>query len=333
MQTLRFTLRPQAAFGTPLVGDTLFGQLCWGFARRFGSDWLTECLQGYTEGRPFLVLSDAFPQGFLPLPTVPETFWKQQDDTDRKALKKKRWLPVEKMESTFSAWQSLAYNDAGVAEAVLKQNGIDTKAVKERLNRDSVPLQTIRTQPHNSINRATSTTGEGKFAPYTQTQIWFHPEMRLELYAVLDESRVTAEELIATLTDMGQNGYGRDASIGLGKFEIERDAGFSGLPHASNANAWLTLAPSAPQGLGLDAKNSFYQPLTRFGRHGDTAVHSGNPFKRPLLLAKTGSVFTPVCGFDKRNFLGQGLGDISTDCPEAVAQGYAPVVGICVEKA
>jgi CRISPR-associated protein Csm4 len=85
--------------------------------------------------------------------------------------------------------------------------------------------------------------------------------------------------------------------------------------------------------LGFDAKNSFYQPLTRFGRHGDAAVHSGNPFKRPLLLAKTGSVFAPENGFDNRAFLGQGLGDISSACPEAVAQGYAPVVGIRVEKA
>jgi CRISPR-associated protein Csm4 len=321
MQTLRFTLRPQTAFGTPLVGDTLFGQLCWGFARRFGSDWLTDRLQGYTEteGRPFLVLSDAFPQGFLPLPTVPGTFWKQQDNTDRKALKKKRWLPMEEMESAFSAWQSLAYSDAEAAASILKKGGI--------------PLQKLEAQPHNSINRATSTTGEAPFAPYTQTQIWFHPDMRLELYAVLDESRVTAEELIATLTDMGQSGYGRDASIGLGKFTIELDAGFSSLPHASNANAWLTLAPSAPQGLGLDAKNSFYQPLTRFGRHGDTAVHSGNPFKHPLLLAKTGSVFTPANSLENRHFFGQGLGGISSTCLEAVAQGYAPVVGIRMEKA
>jgi CRISPR-associated protein Csm4 len=319
MQPLRFTLRPQTAFGTPPVGDTLFGQLCWGFVRRFGSDWLTERLQGYTEGHPFLVLSDAFPQGFLPLPTVPGTFWTQQENFDRKALKKKRWLPIEEMAAPFFTWQSRAYNDAEAAEAILKKSGF--------------PLQKLEAQPHNSINRATSTTGEAPFAPYTQTQIWFHPDLRLELYAVLDETRVTAEELIATLTDMGQSGYGRDASIGLGKFAIERDAGFSSLPHAANANAWLTLAPSAPQGLGLDAKNSFYQPLTRFGRHGDTAVHSGNPFKRPLLLAKTGSVFTPVNSFDNRHFLGQGLGNISSACPEAVAQGYAPVVGICMEKA
>ena len=316
MQTLRFTLCPQTAFGTPLAGDTLFGQLCWVLRRRWGEDWLKERLAGYTDGSPFLVMSDAFPQGFLPLPVVPSSYW-SKNEIDRKTLKKKRWLSVEEFGADFCCWQSLAHSDA---EAVKKIIG----------NEQS--LAEVHAQAHNTINRATGTTGENRFAPYTQTQYWFCPGMRLDLYAVIDETRITIEELSTALKGMGQSGYGRDASIGLGKFTIERDAAFTGLPHAANANALLTLAPSAPQGLGFDAEKSFYHPLTRFGRHGDMAVHSKNPFKRPLLLAKTGSVFAfsenrpeaPSC-------IGQGLSDVSTSQPETVAQGYAPVIGIRVE--
>ncbi|MDR1887976.1 MAG: hypothetical protein LBQ81_01085 [Zoogloeaceae bacterium] len=325
MQTLRFTLRPRTAFGTPLAGDTLFGQLCWVLRHRFGNDWLTERLAGYTEGRPFLVLSDAFPQGFLPLPTVPGAFWKQTPDADRKALKKKRWLPVKELAADFRQWQSRACNDVEAAAGIL-HDGVKV---------DKVALQEITVQPHNSINRATSTTGEGMFAPYGMTQLWFHPKMRLDLYALIDDARITAQELVDALMDMGKSGYGRDASIGLGKFSIARDAAFTGLPSATGANAWLTLAPCAPQGLGLDAAKSFYQPLTRFGRHGDAAVHSGNPFKRPLLLARTGSVFTPQNGpenLDATRYIGQGLSGVSTSVPEAIAQGYAPVVGIHVTE-
>ena len=40
MQTLRFIIQPRAAFGTPLVGDTLFCQLCWALRHRFGNGWL-----------------------------------------------------------------------------------------------------------------------------------------------------------------------------------------------------------------------------------------------------------------------------------------------------
>jgi CRISPR-associated protein Csm4 len=316
MQTLRFTIFPRTAFGTPLAGDTLFGQLCWALRHCFGNEWLTERLADYTEGKPFLVVSDAFPQGFLPLPSVPNDYWKVSD-SDRKTLKKKRWLPMEKLASNFCQWQSLARNDA---EAVNNIIGA------------SQPLAAPRTQPHNSINRVTGTTDE-KFTPYGMAQYWFHPDMRLDLYAVIDESRILADDLIAALDYMGRSGYGRDASIGLGKFVIKPDTAFTGPAHAKDANAFLTLAPCAPQGQGFVRERSFYQILTRFGRHGDIAVQSGNPFKRPLLLAKTGSVFASRDGNHQAACIGQGLRGISTSQTEAVAQGYAPVIGICMEKA
>ena len=70
MQALRLTLIPQTAFGTPLVGDTLFGHLCWNIAEAYGVARLRDLLDGYTAGAPFLIASDAFPAGYLPLPTL-----------------------------------------------------------------------------------------------------------------------------------------------------------------------------------------------------------------------------------------------------------------------
>ena len=61
MQAYRLTIRPQTAFGTPLVGDTWFGHICWGIAEQYGHDTLAACLCDYTAGRPFLIISDAFP--------------------------------------------------------------------------------------------------------------------------------------------------------------------------------------------------------------------------------------------------------------------------------
>ena len=48
MKLYRFTLTSQSAMGTPLVGDTLFGQLCWAVRNRFGEARLTALLEGYT---------------------------------------------------------------------------------------------------------------------------------------------------------------------------------------------------------------------------------------------------------------------------------------------
>ena len=63
MQTYRLTLQPLSALGTPLAGDTLFGQLCWTLRHQLGNDTLTSLLEGYTQGQPFAVVSDALPQG------------------------------------------------------------------------------------------------------------------------------------------------------------------------------------------------------------------------------------------------------------------------------
>jgi CRISPR-associated protein Csm4 len=94
----------------------------------------------------------------------------------------------------------------------------------------------------------------------------------------------------------------------------------------------MTLAPCAPQGLGLDEQRSFYQAFTRFGRHGDIGVHLGNPFKTPVLLAQTGAVLCPR-SLSPTLFVGQGLGGNgqmtkAASLQETVHQGYAPVVSI-----
>ncbi len=75
MTTVRLTLQPASAFGTPLLGEILFGQMCWAFVRLYGEERLADLLEGYVDGRPFAVLSDAFPSGHVPLPTLPNYLW------------------------------------------------------------------------------------------------------------------------------------------------------------------------------------------------------------------------------------------------------------------
>ncbi len=321
MQTYRFTLRPLSAFGTPLAGDTLFGQLCWTLRHQLGNARLNELLHGYTGGQPFAVLSDALPAGHVPLPHVPSEMWQKSTAAgapDRKALKKTKWLPIADLAKPFAQWQSLAKSDADVAPQA------------------ATPIE--RAQPHNTINRQTGTTGEGQFAPYAMPQIWFHPAMQFDVLVVLDANRLSLAELTAALKYMGHVGFGRDASIGLGKFELQGVAapnslrGEDAAPTRGTANSYLTLGPSAPQGLGFCPVRSSYQVATRFGRHGDAAVQSGQPFKRPVLLAKAGGVFWPETLDASRQFIGQGLGGtanpVSLAMPETVQQGYAPVIAI-----
>jgi CRISPR-associated protein Csm4 len=319
MPTIRARIIPRSAFGTPLLGDTLFGQLCWAIRNRQGEARLTELLQGYTGGQPFLVVSDALPSGHVPRPTLPGHFFRFQESADRKAVKRKKWLPLERINDPVADWLSHCVTS------------------------EDLPGREVRcSQPHNTINRETGTTGTGMFAPYAMEQFWFsrraayrdngstQVEMgSFDIYLVADSTRLPIEELSAALSDIGQLGFGRDASIGLGRFDVESLEKTS-LPSQANANSWLTLAPCVPQRLSWDPARCFYQVFTRFGRHGDIEVLRGSPFKTPILMAAGGAVLTPQT-YENRSFFGQGLGgdgSLSKTLPSTVHQGYAPVIGI-----
>jgi len=308
MQTLVFTLRPLTAFGTPLAGDTLFGQLCWTLRHQLGNERLHTLLQGYTSGAPFAVLSDAFPSGHLPLPHVASAVWAPSAGQDRKALKKRRWIPLSALQQPMAQWQQLAKTDAQLCSVI------------------------ERDQPHNSINRQSGTTGEGAFAPFVVSQRWYPVGTCLDLYVLCDEQRLSRSELGAALAFIGAAGFGRDASTGLGKFELCGEPTEMHWPQPTACNSYLTLGPCAPQGQGFCPQRSSWQVLTRFGRHGDAAVHGGNPFKKPLLLAQAGAVLWPLSQTKTVALAGQGLGGaqqpISQTMPETVHQGYALVLPI-----
>jgi CRISPR-associated protein Csm4 len=321
MRTVRARITPLSAFGTLPLGDTLFGQVCWAIRNRQGEVRLNELLKGYTEGRPFLVVSDAMPAGYVPRPALPGHLLHPLEHADRKEVKKRQWLPVDKLSEPLADWL-----DCCVKSADLPGGWVFTHL-----------------QPHNSINRRTGTTGEN-FAPYTMPQHWYGRLRKdngkdrfvigqLDLYLVLDETRLSDEEVKTALSDIGDLGFGRDAGIGLGRFKMDVLEEAS-LPAQRHANAWMTLAPCAPQGLDWVPDRCFYQVFTRFGRHGDAAVQRGNPFKTPVLLAAAGAVLTPT-RFEPRLFIGQGLGgdgSLSKAVPQTVQQGYAPVAAVSFDQ-
>lgn len=320
MQHYCLHLQPLSAFGTPLAGDTLFGQLCWTLRHQLGNAELTRLLEGYTAGQPFAVVGDALPYGHVPLPSLPSRFW-EKSTVDRKQLKKKRWLLAEDTRKPLAQWQALAVTEDEALARLAAAFPRDHAAGAAQRH----PPLIERAQPHNTINRQTGTTGTGMFAPYSQSQLWFHPAMRFQLHLLLDTDRLSPEALLQAFATLGASGYGRDASIGLGKFAVSLEPP-PPLPSPAKTTAWLTLGPCAPQDQGFDLEGSYYQPVTRFGRHGDIAVHGENPFKRPILLARAGSVFSGSSINAPRAFIGQGLGSVSSSQPEAVHQGYAPVL-------
>ena len=301
MAYLPVVIEPSSAFGTPLKGDTLFGHLCWAIANRYGEARLVNLLGGYTEGRPFAVVSDAFPSGYWPRPDLPPRILGAVDPTERKASKKRAWLPHSGFAAPIDSWLHRMVEAPECAE--------DGEGSEPERPRESSRFVNHETRFRNAIDRGTGTTGSG-FDPYASDEFRYRLGTRLECHILHDAERLNADILLAAMSDIGALGYGRDANVGLGRFEV-LDAGTNGpqaaLPEQDGANAWLTLAPVAPQGLGLSPERSWYRPTTRFGRHGDRAVSLGKPFKAPILLADTGAVLSPAGGrFDAPPVVGPG---------------------------
>lgn len=314
MQTYKLTLQPLAAFGTPLVGDTLFGHLCWALRWRMGEAALKRLLDGYPAGQPYAVVSDAFPAGLLPRPTLPVgRLGTSADPAQRKADKRKIWLQADRAGTPLAQWVNHALD-------------LDEKAN----SRTSVLTQ-------NTIDRLTGTTGTGLFAPRQVERIVYPVSSRLEVYAVVDASRLAIDDLRQAWQDIGAHGYGRDASTGLGKFDV-LDLQPHTWPMPAGARHALTLAACAPDPGALEADDCHYQPITRFGRHGSLHVATGQPFKKPLLMMRTGAgLAMRAAGIETAwwpLFHGQGLGGvgnpISAAEPATVHQGYAPLLPLAL---
>lgn len=317
-QLYRVRLKPLTAFATPLRGDTLFGQVCWHLRHTEGEATLSGYLHGYLEQSPFLVLSDAFPAGYLPRPTLPLSHlgMKLDDPRSRKAAKSRKWLPLATLALPVAEWHSHLVTSGDIAATLV--------------NHPEAPLWQEQVRTHNSINRLTQTTGAGEqgFAPYERQLTWYHPELALELYAALGEG-MTPGQLHHWLQAVGLHGYGKEASSGLGKFDVIEVAPLDA-PTPPAANAWLTLAPCAPQGGQWRAEHCFYQPHVRFGMHGAQAVLAGTvPWKNPVLLADTAALLTPdTPPAGRHGLVGRGLAGLSHAVPNTVHQGYAPVLPV-----
>ena len=161
------------------------------------------------------------------------------------------------------------------------------------------------------------------------SQHWYADGLKLDIWLLIDEQKLSTETVIQLLENVGATGYGRDASIGLGKFTVS-DSIVESLYKTENANTLITLAPSVLSGQHVNTEKTYYSIFTRFGRHGGQAIAKQKPFKNPVLMANTAAVVVPEKMHDQP-YIGKGLGgsgELSKVIPATVQQAYAPCIKI-----
>lgn len=330
VKTYCITIEPVSSFGTPLKGDTLFGQFCWQAA--YDASLLklpfTEAISCYAD-QPFAVFSTACPalpgggmalkRPDAPLELLFKLAGKNKADLigNRKQLKKQSWLVCDQS-GALSDLKGCRYLDD---EALAQAAGLDADRFASNVEIG-----------HNSISRLTGTTGGNGFDPFTSDSRWYAPGCRLALIIGIDESMLPLDSLVTGLMRMGQSGFGRDASTGAGKFSVleQREINLPAFG-AAMPNALYTLAPCVPEPERY--QDALFSPFTRFGRHGDRLAVSGKPYKNPVIMLDEGALLFPkeMEQALARPYCGCGLSGLSKIQENAVAQGFSLYIPVTLE--
>ena len=344
MKLYEIIIKPLSGFGTPLKGDTIFGHFCWQAAYdasllRGGLEKWIAC---YGE-RPFAVFSSAWPKladngNFFyafKRPDLPLSFLFPPSSDDRKKAfeklkenRKKRWMKVN--EDLSLTQDSVEYlTDEDLINASKKQ--VTEETGKTMRGKRHQRFYTDFIQQHNTINRLTMTTGEGMFAPFTETAFFYYPEIELAVFVLLDEEATDIKRVCVAMENIGKFGFGRDASTGCGRFGLTEPAKELPLPFADSCDACYALAPTVPEkGVFCD---HYFTPFVRFGKHGDTLATSETPFKNPVLMADEGAVFVPKSNdVFQKPYIGSAVLNTSKIKEHTVVhQGYAPYLPFRLE--
>ncbi len=297
MKWYKITLRLKSALVTPLMGDTLFGHICWGIRYRQGEQALADFLNACRQ-KPRLILSDGFPEGFLPRPSLKVQINLNMTLEEYEAIKKNkkiRYLPKEWFFET---------------KFIFSEKSLSDKIKDERL--EPFPEANIG-RMHNSINRLSGTVLDDQ-KPFSVNETWYEADQRFDVYALSDMS---AEKLETLFWQGLENGYGADASTGKGWLEVVSVDEETRLP--GRGNRAMALGAFVPYGeKPTDLRADIF---TKFGKLGGSYVHETNPFKKPLIMYAAGATMQP----NGRDYCGSLVNGIHK-LPHIVHHAYAPLV-------
>lgn len=288
MKNVLYEFTPKSAIGSPLRSDALTGQLLCLYREAHGENELKKLIKDFKAGELPFVLSDGFPENALPLPIVPNM---RRDEFNKicEQLDNHSKFDLLQIQKKTKKVQFLCRDDwLALRESLSAKNLFLFLKEKDNENRPNLKISTVP-ELHNIIERNTGKTlAEGGL--FTTENIWYgegKEQTTLNVYAkVCDDFQEKLDKLFEHLSLLG---YGRDASVGKGQFEIKRsEQSIDSLYEKIEPTHWMNLSTfSSTNPADL---SGYYQIEAKFGKvwngFGET-----RPFKKPILVFKAGSVF------------------------------------------
>ncbi len=296
MKMYRLRLKPDGSFRTSWSSDTLTGALFWAYYRRAGEDALAQLLREFRLGYPRFVLSSGFPGDLLPKPFLPAARQAEKPTLEQlrlyKKIKKTEWLTSE----DFNCWL----------------------LGKQAMPQELPPPFFTELVMHNEVSRLTGTTGDTHSLFAMEETFLNESQQCITVYAFVREDwQSSLRELFA---DLGKGGIGARASTGKGTFCVS-DCDEFNFSSPQNFNGYILLGNAVPK--AADPARGYMKIDVKRGKLGEEKSKTTNPFKKPLLMLKPGSVF-----YSQRElkWIGRIVGDIAPGFPESVQCGMAVVI-------
>lgn len=276
---------------TALHADTIFGHLCWVIIREKGDIGLKKVLDSFIKGSPPFIISDGYPTGYLPKPLSVE--FSLEEPARKKDAKKIDFVSVDDFKAILE----------GDTPELKKTEGL---------------VRNVLTA-HNTISRETHTTpSSGGLYSVEESYI-----DNITVYCKA-ESDEWQNMLVGLFEKLSLSGYGKRKSIGKGQFIVQDVSGVDIFDGIGDADGFVSLSEFCPD--VDDPIEGIYRTFVKYGKLGEEFTFCGNPFKRPLLMFKAGSVFK-TNGFPKP-FYGRMVEGVSPAKPEVVQYAYAFAVPI-----
>ena len=277
---------------TPLLADTIWGHICWGIKYYESEESLKKFLKTYETKTPELIISDAFFKNSLPVPMLTPFISEKLTKEQMKELKSKKKLKYISKD-IFLTGNKISINS-------LKP--IDFKIIKtERLK--------------NTINRLTNTTRENG-GLYEVEEIWFKDKDNVfEIYVI---SYLDKKEIFKYFNYGFSIGFGKDASTGKGIINVIDVKEINFPQSGKRAMALANFVPSEQDNI----RDLYAEVFTKYGKLGGEFAINSNPFKKPIVMFKTGATFSLE---EKKFFVGTLLSDIHKN-PDIKHYAFAPII-------
>lgn len=320
METGKIQLKLKSSVISPFHSDTLWGHICWALQYVYGENELNDFLRAYRTEEPPLIISNAFPKGYLPAPVLPpmnkertmalvERFWGRNNIIEGisglkflskiQYLSKKiltsmakhelsRELVMEHLLGDPAGCPRIAEYLPGECQAKYKDGKMSCPHVSFSDNLCPSDFNSQRQQLghekavvyHSKINRLSGTTGEGSLFTTEET---FFPTQEFEIYCKLGRG-FSAEKLRSCLEFITLSGYGKKKSSGKGDIECRfENSDPDKVP--AEANAFMTLSNYVPS--AQDPTIGYYRAFTKYGKLG------GHFASSPLSALSVGANPTP----------------------------------------